>query len=249
MAETRETRALASEIKFVIDPVLAERVRAWARLHLQPDPHGGGEHGDEYRTTSLYFDTPELDVLNRRGSYGRAKFRIRRYADSDVVFLERKLRTRRLLAKRRTVVPIGDLDRLTVDAADAHDWPGRWMARRLALRGLAPVCQVTYRRMARGAEAVAGHARLTLDEAIHVTPVDGVRFSAEPGAPVLPGAQILELKFRTHLPALFTRLVEEFALSPQTASKYRLSMMALGRLPQDAAVAGARSASVQDAHA
>ncbi len=248
MAETRETRAFASEIKFVIDPDLAERVRAWARLHLQPDPHGGGAHGDEYRTTSLYFDTPALDVLNRRGSYGRAKFRVRRYADSDVVFLERKLRTRRLLAKRRTVVPIGDLVWLVGDAP-GPEWSGCWMARRLAVRRLAPVCQVAYRRMARGAEAAVGHARLTLDEAIHVTPIEGVCFSSEPGTPVLPESQILELKFRTHLPAVFTRLVEEFGLSPQTASKYRLSMGALNRLPQEAAGAGAEPASVRDVHA
>lgn len=251
MAETRETRAFASEIKFVIDPGLAERVRAWARRHLQPDPNGGGAHGDEYRTTSLYFDTPALDVLNRRGSYGRAKYRIRRYADSGVVFLERKLRTQRLLAKRRTVVPIGDLAWLVGDAGDAAglEWPGRWMARRLAVRRLAPVCQVAYRRMARGSEAAGGHARLTLDQAIRVTPVDGVCFSTDPGNEVLPDSQILELKFRTHLPAVFTRLVEEFGLLPQTASKYRLSMAALNRLPQEPVVADAEPASARDAHA
>jgi hypothetical protein len=219
MAETRETRAFASEIKFVVDPAVADRVRVWARQHLQPDPHGGGTHGDEYRTTSLYFDTPALDVLNRRGSYGRAKFRVRRYADRDVVFLERKLRT------------------------------GRWMTRRLAVRRLAPVCQVAYRRMARGVEAAAGHARLTLDEAIHVTAVNGLRFSAAVGVPVLPASQILELKFRTHLPAVFTRLVEEFGLMPQTASKYRLSMAALHQHASQPASAGLDPVSARDAHA
>ena len=35
---------------------------------------------------------------------------------------------------------------------------------------------------------------------------------------------ILELKYRHHLPAIFKRLVEEFALEPQRASKYRLGM-------------------------
>ncbi len=46
--------------------------------------------------------------------------------------------------------------------------------------------------------------------------------------PVLGGRQILELKFRHHMPAVFKRLVEEFALAPAPASKYRLSMAALG---------------------
>jgi hypothetical protein len=249
MAETRETRAFASEIKFVVDPAVADRVRVWARQHLQPDPHGGGTHGDEYRTTSLYFDTPALDVLNRRGSYGRAKFRVRRYADSDVVFLERKLRTSRLLTKRRTVVSIDDLSWLVAGDAARAEWPGRWMTRRLAVRRLAPVCQVAYRRMARGVEAAAGHARLTLDEAIHVTAVNGLRFSAAVGVPVLPASQILELKFRTHLPAVFTRLVEEFGLMPQTASKYRLSMAALHQHASQPASAGLDPVSARDAHA
>lgn len=258
MAETRETRAFASEIKFVIDAGLAERVRAWARQHLQADPHGRGVHGDEYRTTSLYFDTPALDVLNRRGSYGRAKYRIRRYADGDVVFLERKLRTPTLLAKRRTLVPLADLAWLdgaavggeTGEVGDA--WLGRWMSRRLTARELTPVCQVAYHRMARGIDAAGGHARLTLDDALHATPANRVRFGADAGVPVLPGAYILELKFRAHLPAVFTRLVEEFRLVPQAASKYRLSMAALGRMAQTAASSSPEQGAAgptRDAHA
>ena len=46
------------------------------------------------------------------GWYGRSKFRIRRYGFSDIIFLERKFRTERLLAKRRTTVSVLDLDRL-----------------------------------------------------------------------------------------------------------------------------------------
>jgi hypothetical protein len=66
MVHTRETRASASEIKFVIDPSLAPRVSAWARKHLKADPHGTGAFQDEYETSSLYFDTGDFDVFNRR---------------------------------------------------------------------------------------------------------------------------------------------------------------------------------------
>jgi hypothetical protein len=38
---------------------------------------------------------------------------------------------------------------------------------------------------------------------------------------------IVELKFRADVPALFKRLVEEFRIVPQTASKYRIGMAAL----------------------
>ncbi len=235
MAHTRETRAFASEIKFVVEPALAERLRAWAREHLDPDPHGGGPHGDAYTTTSLYFDTPDLDVFVRNGSYGRAKYRVRRYADGRVVFLERKLRTKRLLAKRRTVVPLEDLAWLEAEARPGENWPGLWMARRLAARSLAPVCQVSYARMARMADTPSGPARLTLDDGIRATSVDGLGFSDAAGTPVLPDVQILELKFRTHLPGIFKQLVEEFRLEPQTASKYRLAMGSLGAAPAGAA--------------
>ncbi|MBA3641877.1 MAG: hypothetical protein M3541_09405 [Acidobacteriota bacterium] len=57
MVHTRETRASASEIKFVIDPAVAPAIRAGAREHLRADPHGGGPYEDEYETASLYFDT------------------------------------------------------------------------------------------------------------------------------------------------------------------------------------------------
>ena len=56
----------------------------------------------------------------------------------------------------------------------------------------------------------------------------------------MDGRLILELKYRGAPPAIFRQLVEEFALTPQTASKYRLGVVALGlaRSHQDVPVAG-----------
>src|SRR5688572_14222583 len=138
----------ASEIKFLVDPETAERVRAWARQHLEADPHGAGPSGDIYSTTTLYLDTPDLDVFHRRGSNGRAKYRIRRY-DNGVVFFERKLRTAARLAKRRTQVTVDDVPRL---ATETDGWPAAWFQRRIRARRLSPTCQVRYIRMARGIE-------------------------------------------------------------------------------------------------
>src|SRR5262245_3519697 len=130
---TREARGLASEIKFVVDPALGQAIRGWARMHLEADPHGSGPFGDEYQTTTIYFDTPSLHVLRRSGSYGRAKYRVRRYGTGDMVFLERKLRRPRLLVKRRTRVSIEELQQLT---AANGDWSGSWFEKRLVARGL-----------------------------------------------------------------------------------------------------------------
>ena len=227
MVHTRETRASASEIKFVLDAALAPRVREWALAHLQADPHGTGTFGDEYETSTLYFDTREHDVFHRRDSFGRAKYRVRRYGESEVVFLERKLRKPGMLIKRRTVAPLDLLAELA--AANGRPVNGaEWFQRRLRVRQLSPVCQISYSRTARVAPMPEGLARLTLDCSLRAVPADSMRFTPEAPVTFLEQAVILELKYRSQLPALFRRLVEEFGLTPGTASKYRLGMTALG---------------------
>jgi hypothetical protein len=223
---TRETRAFANEIKFVVGQAAGEQIREWARIRLDPDPHGSGPFDDEYHTTSIYFDTSRFDVFHRRGSHGRAKYRVRRYGSADMVFLERKLRKPGILVKRRTVAPAEVLGRLQAEDASA-DWPGQWFQRRLLVRKLRPVCLVSYRRTARG--TLNGHAaRLTLDEGLRAVSTEAARFSDDPGLPVFDGRMILELKYRHQLPAIFKQLVEEFKLETKSASKYRLSIEALG---------------------
>ena len=49
-----------------------------------------------------------------------------------------------------------------------------------------------------------------------------------PAVVAVPDRLILELKYRGRRPRIFKQLVEEFALVPQTASKYRLGVVALG---------------------
>ena len=74
-----ETREAAREVKFMVPLDVAARILEWSRSRLSPDPYAGGDAGDEYRTTSLYFDTEDLAVYHRRGSYRRSKYRVRRY--------------------------------------------------------------------------------------------------------------------------------------------------------------------------
>jgi hypothetical protein len=212
-----------------VSPGEAEAIRRWARARLLPDPHGHGPDNDQYSTTSLYFETAAQDVFFRRGSHGRAKYRIRRYASSDMVFLERKLRTKELLSKRRSLVPLSDLPRLDQPAAawPAH-WSGAWFGQRLHSRKLAPVCQVSYHRTARLAPTAYGPARLTLDEQVCAQPTTTITLHDGSTQPVLTDRVIVELKFRVEMPAVFLALVEEFGLTPATVSKYRLSMTALG---------------------
>jgi VTC domain len=229
MAHIREIRPQARELKFAVDPDVAVGIRLWARTYLDADTHGAGTFGDEYRTTSVYFDTDAYDVFYSRGSFGRSKYRIRRYGDEDTVFLERKLRQPAVLAKRRTSLSLTALPQLAEPAVEA--WPGFWFHRRVMARRLRPVCQVAYTRMARSVVRNGEQVRLTLDSNIRALPAKDIRFSTEsalPAVTAMPDRLILELKYRGAPPAIFRQLVEAFALVPQTASKYRMGVVALG---------------------
>lgn len=217
----------SSELKFVVGAGVGVQIREWARRHLGADPHGSGPCGDEYRVSSVYFDTDARDVFHRRGSYGRSKFRIRRYHQEHVVFLERKLRTGARLAKRRTSVDLAILPLLATPEVLNGDGTA-WFRRRVALRGLHPICQVTYRRTARTGSTPGGAARLTLDEDVSAFASDSFTFVSHPGTPLLTGIMVLELKFRGLVPTVFRQLVDEFRLTPRRSSKYRVAAQTLG---------------------
>lgn len=224
---------MTSEIKFLVDADMGERVRAWARERLPADPHGAGPFGDQYRITSVYLDTRLFDVFHRRGSYRRSKFRIRRYEGGDAVFLERKLRTGTRLAKRRTRVDLSLLPCLG-NGGPPDGNAARWFHRRLALRQLLPICQISYLRTARVANTPAGPVRLTIDEQLEAVPTGSFGFVDAAGTTLLPGQVILELKYTGYPPAVFREVIETFGLAPGAASKYRFAIEALGAVPMHA---------------
>jgi hypothetical protein len=221
-------RESAREVKFLIDPARAKDVRQWARTRMDRDPFAAGDSGDNYRTTSLYFDTNQFDIFHRRGSFARSKYRIRRYGAAEGIFLERKLRTRELVSKRRSIVDIHDLQRLEETEA-TPGWPGFWFHRRLLLRQLKPVCQIAYARTARIAKADYGQMRLTIDEDIRALPVESLMFDhGSEGLLLSDREHVLELKYVRQMPALFKQLIAEFTLEPVRFSKYRLAAERLG---------------------
>ena len=237
--DTRENREFAAEVKFLISRPLAEQIREWARARLSPDPNAAGAMQDTYRISSLYFDTEKFDVFRRTGSFGRSKYRIRRYGASDTIFLERKLKTRGMVSKRRTLVPMEDLSRLA-DQEPERGWLGFWYHRRLSAREVRPVCQIAYERTARVLMTQHGPIRLTLDENIRTVATERLKFQdASEGMLLAPNHVILELKFRQGLPSLFEVLTNEFSLVAQPVSKYRHAVAALGLMDgQEAPVDG-----------
>ncbi len=230
----------AFELKHLLAEPLADAVESWARRHLRIDPHGDPAHHDRYRTTTLYLDTPALDVYHRAPGFARRKYRLRRYGREPTLFLERKIRRGDRVKKRRAAITaVGDgafdFDDLVaaIDAADGNDeGPRSWFPLEVVERQLLPTCRLTYERTAFFEGEGDGALRLTLDRAIHgvrsdrdgwgVPPVDG-------GELLLADAVVCELKFAGSLPERFKELITELALPVSSVSKYRRFMeLALG---------------------
>jgi hypothetical protein len=220
---------MVHETKFLIPLEKADAVLDWARREMDADPHGNGEHRDEYLVQSIYLDTPEWHVFRKIGSYGRAKYRIRRYSDESWLFLERKLKRGGIVRKRRTTIGLEELP------VFQNHQNGLWYDRRLALRQLRPACYIQYHRVARQKMTSEGLLRLTMDRALHFnTAVAPWYWPERGGTQFLNDRAILELKYPQNpaLPALAKRIVTEFNLSPGPASKYRLALRASQLAPE-----------------
>ena len=218
--------ARAFELKFLVSAAVGAAVDAAARRFLAPDPHSDSEAG--YRTTTLYLDTPTLDIFHRTPGYRRSRYRIRRYGSDPAVWLERKTRRADRVSKRRDSIPETDAG-LLAQPLSLDTWPGHWFHQRITARRLGPACLIAYQRTALVGACPEGTMRLTIDRAVRGQLWPAWRpapFSG--GRSVLDGQAILELKFRQALPLPFKRLIDEFRLSPTSVSKYRTCRAALG---------------------
>ena len=240
MAETaglhlRETRAHAREIKFVVDAARGPELQAWMRANLAPDEFGSGPEHDQFETSSLYFETGQFDVFHRRGSYGKSKYRVRRYGTSPIMFLERKFRTERILIKRRTTAALEDFRRIELPEPDP-EWYGYWFHRRLLARRLKPLVQVSYVRTARLGSSPHGKVRMTLDLDLRVLPLPDGAFLPGVGLPLMQESNIIEVKYCVTLPPIFREVISQFSLTTQPVSKYRAGLALLGLSPNSTQV-------------
>jgi hypothetical protein len=208
-------------VKCTLDSEQAAFVESWAELRLTPDPHGDPALGGAYRIHSLYLDTPSLDVFWRSAGFRRRKYRIRRYGDESLIYLERKTRQGDRVRKRRCSIPDTELHRLTLPDLDPQ-WPAGWFHRRITGRRLGPSLSVSYLRVAHILPHEHDPARLTLDRDLVCVRTDdwGVK-PASQGRPLAPDRVVLELKYRGTLPLLFRELLQEMGLVPGSMSKYR----------------------------
>jgi hypothetical protein len=213
----------AIELKYLLSIDAARRVETWARDHLPPDPHGVA---GLYHTTSLYCDTPCLDIFYGSPGHRRSKYRVRRYGDGCAVHLERKTKKGGCVRKRRESIP---LEALPAMAAPEDTQGGSWFHHKVRFHDLRPVCRIAYNRTAFIGTAPEGALRLTLDrDPIGVPAQDWELPPLYDGHNFLSDSVILELKFHASLPLLFRRLLAELPSNTAKASKYRLCLEALG---------------------
>lgn len=231
LARSSSRTTTAYELKFLLSENQARDVELLLQSRMVLDAHGDPALGHAYRITSLYCDTPALDVFHRVGFGKRRKHRMRRYGDEPCIFLERKTKWGDRVRKLRTKVAEADLERLAAPD-DSTPWDGEWFHRQLAWRQQRPVCRIAYDRVAYVGVSHGEPMRLTFDRRIrgalcdewHVAPlVDGT--------PILAEGVVCEFKYRGTMPALFKEALQTLHLSPTPVSKYRRFLEAAGFLP------------------
>lgn len=233
----REQREFATELKFIITPELAEKVKSFIGDRLALDPFTQDTVRGTYQISSLYFDTEQFDVFQKNGSFARSKFRVRRYGASQMVYFERKLKSGGVLTKRRSLHELKNLRLLSLPLVRGEA-QGKWFHRRLLARRLKPVCQITYQRHARIALTENGPIRLTLDESLKGTSIERIGFADHIWEqPLLEGKVVMEMKFLRDLPFLFKSIITELGLNPQAMSKYRHAVHVLNLAPADVTAA------------
>lgn len=214
------------ELKFEVPLDRVAQVCAWAERNLHPDPHG--RDGGAYRVTTRYTDRPDLATYRREPGFKTLKYRLRRYEDDDLIYLEMKRKRGNRVEKRRVALP----------EAELASWPlvegfAAWFVGAVAQRNLVPVGTVTYRRLAYGAVTDRGPVRLTIDLDMHGSTAETgpIPMLITHGVRLAPGFAPLELKFADSLPGLFRDFLREFRVAPCRYSKYR-SLIEAVALPE-----------------
>lgn len=233
MVSPSKDRVSASrfEFKYWIPPDLVPEVRRCIRPFVRPDRFALGREGLRYPISSLYLDTPALDLYRgtTEAHKNRFKLRIRAYTDreEDLVFLEIKKRANLIVRKRRVAVKRSQAiallqGRLPSGVRDAVFEEFAQLTMRIGAR---PMLRVRYKREAyesTGRDPV----RVTLDtELMHsVTPDADLGLANGRWEETPTEGIILEVKFTDACPSWATNMLRTLGLERTSVPKYVLSV-------------------------
>jgi len=220
----------AFEWKFLVNESLAIRIEDALRDAMILDPHGDDRFAGAYTVTTIYFDTPNWDVLQGIGRHKLRKYRLRRYGGTSDFFLERKTKRGKKVRKRRDAVAEDRLASAMGVQIDAN--PGEsdgWFGRQVARQQLRPTCRIQYLRRAYYGSSLEGRLRLTFDRELRGAPVDGwpMRVTQDE-VPIMTDRVICEFKFAGAMPSLFKKVIQDLQLQTTGYSKYRNGMKVFG---------------------
>ena len=218
------------ECKYLLTQAQANLTRRFLEGWVQPDPNAG--RNNEYPISSLYLDTPDLQLFREtiEGNEDRFKLRIRSYADAPdaPVFLEIKKRRNRIVRKLRCRVSRRDFERLIItgsielaNRSPAEVETCEEFRTKMFARGAAPVVQIGYMR-----EAWIGRddpeVRVTFDRRLLSCATDSaqLRLPTSSWDTVEARRIVLELKFNDRCPAWMLQAIKAFSLVRTSYSKY-----------------------------
>ncbi len=232
----------AFEIKFLVEESLVESLIPKVSEKMQLDPHADPKTG-RYSVEGIYFETDQRDVYRRTPGYSRKKYRIRRYSEGPVVFLERKSKRDGIVSKRRLQLESSELTKVLKEsyvisdrmpnAENLNESSGQsettWFYKRLDRLKLRPTLCITYDRIAFLQMENSGPIRLTVDRSIGCCSLNQLHFPFRADyQSVLEGKCVIELKFRDVMPNNFREIIEEYKLISQPVSKFRKAMVVTG---------------------
>ncbi len=223
--DDQKTEFPRHELKIVLDESALKKVTDWLRATpaLAPDTFVGGD--GRYLVHSLYFDSPSLAVYHRAEEDSGTKYRIRRYGDENVLWLERKRRKGTLVTKRRASCPMEKLDGVLKGTVTLGGFADTFVEE-VKKQRYSPRLLVTYPRSAWVAE---GGARLTLDHGVQARKATKEQPFSETGQVVSVSSDvILELKYDKTPPSVFTELLTLLGQEGGSFSKYRRGIEAVG---------------------
>jgi SPX domain protein involved in polyphosphate accumulation len=227
-----------NEIKYYVPLDKVAAIKEFIKPYVNLDPYAVNQNNQQYTIRSIYLDSPQLDFYYQKmdGLPVRRKLRIRVYNDFDpnaIGFLEIKRRYNKTIVKERAKYPFSDIEHLL--NPDNGEWGVlKQMNGTLVLSKfiynitkleLAPVVLIIYERDAYIGK-LDNRVRLTIDYNIRSRKCDQIDTIFKDGNlfPVIDQEGILELKFDCFMPKWMRELVQEFKISPESISKYCMSI-------------------------
>jgi hypothetical protein len=231
------------ELKYLITPSVAERVRDFVRCYLNMDEYSVGKPNFAYPVHSLYLDSDNLEIYWRtiNGDKNRFKLRLRYYSDhpDTPVFFEIKRRMKDIILKQR-----GGVKQAAVPLLLNGQFPAPEHMVSKDAKGLVsvqkfvdlmtqlhakPRSHIYYKREAYVSDD--DEVRVTMDRDVYSEPnlLPMIKVNMENPVHAFKGLVILELKFTNRFPNWFRELVRMANAMQTGAAKYLSGVHLMGR--------------------